>query len=140
MPQRLTRALAQRTAAGACGLRRSLLLGIPLAVLAGCSATPQRTHFDSLASYDRTFDIALGAMADQKMIFSVQDRRHGNIVAERNGDVVTATLQPQLDGTIRVTFNAPNPPPADPELLKRVITAYNERMAQQSRILPTGTL
>jgi hypothetical protein len=140
MPERLIRAVAHRPTTGAPGLRRSLLLGIALAALAGCSTPPQRTHFDSLASYGRTFDIALGAMADQKMIFSVQDRRHGNIVAERNGDVVTATLQPQFDGTIRVTFNAPNPMPADPELLKRVITAYNERMAQQARILPGGTL
>jgi hypothetical protein len=122
------------------GLWRSLLLCIALAALAGCSTPPQRTHFDSLASYDRTFDIALGAMADQRMIFSVQDRRHGNIVAARNGDTVTATLQMQFDGTIRVIFDAPDPTPTDPELLKRVITAYNERMAQQARILPGGVL
>jgi hypothetical protein len=109
-----------------------LLLALLLAALAGCGTPTLRTHVDSYASYDRTFDTALGAMADQKMILSVQDRRMGNIVAELKGDKVEAALQPMLDGTIRVTFTAPGEPHADAELLKRVVASFNARMAQLS--------
>ena len=101
-----------------------------LALLAGCSAPSQPSHFDSHASYNRTFEVATAAMADQKMIFGVIDRRHGQAVATLKGDTITATLQEQLDGTVRVTFAAPGPAPADPELLKRVIASYNARMAK----------
>jgi hypothetical protein len=112
--------------------RRRLLLGLVLAALAGCGTPAQPHHFDSQISYDRTFDIALAAMADQKMIFSAQDRRQGLVVAERNGDTIRATVQPQYDGTNRVTFSTPGDKPADAELLKRVIDAYNNRMAKLS--------
>jgi len=118
----------------------TLWLCLVLALLAGCSTRPQRTVFDSLASFERTFDIALRAMADQKMIFSAQDRRFGNIVAERNGDTITATLQMQQDGTIRVSFEAPGDKPADPELLNRVAAGFAERMSTQARVLPAGWL
>jgi hypothetical protein len=116
-----------------------LWLWLALAGLVGCGTPAQRTVFDSQASYNRSFDIALAAMADQKMIFSVQDRRFGTIVAERNGDTITATLQLQVDGTIRVAFSASDQP-SDPDLLKRVAAGFGERMSQQARILPPGTL
>jgi hypothetical protein len=90
---------------------------------------------DSLASYNRTFDAALGAMADQKMNFSVQDRRQGNIVGTLNGDTIIATLQPQFDGTIRVFFRSQTESATSAALLKRVVDAYNERMSG-ARLLP----
>jgi hypothetical protein len=108
--------------------RRSLLLTLALAALSGCAAPPQPNHFDSHASYNRTFDVATAAMADQRMIFGVIDRRHGQAVATLKGDTITATLQEQLDGTVRVTFSAQGPAHGDPELLKRVIASYNTRM------------
>jgi len=110
--------------------RRSLLLALAVAALGGCAAPAPPSHFDSQASYNRTFDAAAGAMADQKMTFGVIDRRHGQAVATLNGDTITATLQEQLDGTVRVTFSAQGPAPGDPELLKRVIASYNTRMSK----------
>jgi hypothetical protein len=62
------------------------------------------------------------------MIFGVIDRRQGQAVATLNGDTITATLQDQLDGTVRVTFSAQGQAHGDPELLKRVIASYNARM------------
>ena len=103
------------------------MLALALVALGGCAAT-QPTGFDSQASYNRTFEAATGAMADQRMIFGVIDRRQGQAVATLNGDTISATLQDQLDGTVRVTFNAQGPAHADPELLKRVIASYNARM------------
>lgn len=122
-------------------LRRRLLLGLALAALAGCGTAPQRTQFDSPISFDRTFNTAMGAMADQKMTFSVQDRRQGLLVAELNGDTVQATLRPNfLDSTVRVEFSAVGNQHADDKLLTRVIDAFRQRMAGQAHILPPGTL
>ncbi|MGL6111044.1 MAG: hypothetical protein ACRC2B_13200 [Rubrivivax sp.] len=144
MPARRLCAIADASSARALAVADRRTLGrmaswLALAAFVGCAAAPQRTHFDSLASYDRTFDSAVGAMADHKMTFSVQDRRHGNIVAALKGDTITATLEPLLDGTIRVSFSAQNQPPADPGLLTRVAASYELRMSQ-ARILPGGLL
>jgi hypothetical protein len=117
-----------RQQAAATVQRRALLLALALATLGGCAAPAQPNHIDSQASYLRTFELATAAMADQRMIFDVIDRRQGRAVATLNGDTITATLQDQLDGTVRVTFNAQGQ--ADPDLLKRVIASFNGRMGK----------
>jgi hypothetical protein len=114
------------------GMRPTLMARLLwLAVLAGCSAPPQPSHFDSHASYARTFEAATAAMAEQRMVLGVIDPRQGRAVGTLNGDTISATLQQQLDGTVRVTFSAQDPV-ADPELLKRVTAAYSARMAKAS--------
>ena len=121
--------------------RRRLLAGLALAALAGCGTAPQRTQFDSHLNFERTFNTVLGAMADQKMTISVQDRRHGLLVADLNGDTVQATLRPNfLDSTVRVEFSAMGDKHSDDQLLTRVIDAYRQRMTGQANILPPGTL
>jgi hypothetical protein len=108
---------------------RALLFWLALGGLLGCSA-PAPSHFDSQASYDRTFDVATGAMADQKMTFDTIDRRNGQAVGTLNGDTISASLENQRDGTVRVTFAAQKQTPGEIELLKRVIASYNARMAK----------
>jgi len=121
--------------------QRRLLLGLALGALAGCGTAPQRTQFDSHTSFERTFTTVMGAMADQKMTFSVQDRRQGLLVAELKGDTVQATLRPNLlDSTVRVEFSAVGDKHVDDKLLTRVIDAFRLRMAGQAHILPPGTL
>ena len=124
----------------ATGQRRTLLLTLGLVVLAGCASQSPRTQFDSPLSFDRTFNTVMGAMADQKMTFSVQDRRQGLLVAELNGDTVQATLRPNpLDSTVRVEFSAVGAPHGDDKLLTRVVDAYRQRMSGQANILPPRT-
>jgi hypothetical protein len=121
--------------------RRWLLAALALAVLAGCGTTQLATQFESHATFDRTFNTAMSAMSDQKMIFSVQDRRQGVIVAELNGDFVQATVAPQhFEGTIRVNFSAVGNQHADAKLLERVVESFKQRTAGQAHILPPGTL
>jgi hypothetical protein len=121
--------------------RRRLLLALALGAMAGCSTAPQRTQFDSHLNFERTFNTVMGAMADEKMTFSVQDRRHGLLVAQLNGDTVQATMQPNfLDSTVRVQFSAIGDKHTDEKLLMRVVEAYRLRMTGQARILPPGTL
>ena len=119
---------AGRTAAP--GLRRRVLGFAALALLTACSTAPLGVVNDSQLSYDRTFNTALAAVAEQKMIVEVQDRRFGQIVGTLNGDKVTVAMSPQLDGAIQVRFAQQGS--SDPELLKRVIASYNARMSNAS--------
>ncbi len=112
--------------------RRALLLGLCGALLAACGTTAPPTHFASMAGYNRTFETALGAMADQKMVFSVQDLRNGRIVGEVGGETLTATMEPMLDGTLRVSFVPQNDSPAALALQRRVADSYSARMSGQS--------
>jgi hypothetical protein len=122
-------------------LRRRLLLSLALGMLAGCGTAQLATQFESHATFDRTFNTAMSAMADQKMIFSVQDRRQGLIVAELNGDFVKATVAPQhFEGSIRVNFSAVGNQHADAKLLERVVESFKQRTLGQAHILPPGTL
>lgn len=122
------------------GRRRSLLLAVLAStVLAACGTASPRTQFDSQFSFDRTFNMVMAAMSDQKLTFSVQDRRQGLLVGELNGDVVQATLQPNfLDSTVRVQFSTFGTP-ADEQLLMRVVDAYRQRVSGQANILPQRT-
>jgi hypothetical protein len=112
--------------------RRTLLLGLCGALLAACGTSAPPTHFDSMAGYNRTFDTALAAMADHKLVFSVQDRRQGRIVGEIDGETLTATMVPMHDGTLRVSFVPQNESPAALALQQRVAASYSERMASLS--------
>ena len=112
------------------------LLVLLLSVLAACSIsppepTPGRVP-DSMVGYNRTFDTALGAMADQKMTISEQDRRNGRIVGELDGQTITTTLQPMRDGTLRVNFEPKDDSPEATALVQRLATSYNARMANLS--------
>ena len=111
---------------------RCLLLGLCTALLAACGTAAPPTHFDSHANFNRTFDWALGAMTDQKLVLSVQDRRGGRIVGETGGETITATLQPMHDGTLRVSFVPQNDTPAALALQRSVADRYMARTSGQS--------
>ena len=112
------------------GLTFGLMLWAALGLAAGCSTAPLGVVDDSQLSFDRTFNAAFGAMSDQKMIVGEQDRRNGRIVGTLDGDTITATLAAQHDGSIRVRFTQQGE--NNPELLKRVVGAYNARVANRS--------
>ncbi len=103
-----------------------------LATLGGCaSAQPGRVP-DSHVHFNRTFDAAMGALVDQKMTITQQDRRHGSIDAKAGSAVIAVTLRTLPDGAIRVAFEPQGDSSADPGLLQRVTDAYNARMSNLS--------
>lgn len=112
-------------------LRTGLAIAALAALLAGCVGAPPGTVSYSQSTYNRTFDAALGALADQKLVISEQDRRGGRIVAKEEGITLTATLEPLPDGSIRVSFRQ-QPEGEHPDLLKRVTQAYEARVSQRS--------
>jgi hypothetical protein len=100
-----------------------------LLALAGCATGQPASLSESQLGHNRTFSVAFGAMKDQKLVIGQQDVRTGIIVGTDAGVSITARLDELPSGAIRVTFRA-EPEGANPALLKRVIDAYNARMAQ----------
>lgn len=111
------------------------MLSPALLALSGCVGAPPGKTRDSYASFQRTYEAARGAMSDQQMTFSVQDLRQGKLVGSADGTTISATLDPQLDGTIRVLFVNEDAKPVDPGLIKRVVDAYNTRISA-GKLLP----
>lgn len=110
--------------------RRAAIVCVAAAWFGGCAGpapAPRPVQYSHL-TYERTYNVVVAALADQKLTLT-QDRRGGVVVGSDRGVSVTATLTPQIDGTTRVQFSQA-PEGSDPALMKRVTEAYSARMAQ----------
>ena len=115
------------------GLRWSMVLGVAF-LLNGCYY-PQPYVVAVPASspaqrFDRAWDAASGAMADQGVTITSQDRGAGVIRGARGATTVVATLQTLADGSIQVKFNTREATDADPGLIHRVSDSYERRMGR----------
>jgi len=115
---------ARIAALGAC-------LGVA-AALSGCVAYPYYPPGSYAPStFDRAYDAALGALSDQGLSITSQDRASGNIVGTRGAFSVAATVRPQADGTTQVAFTPRGEPAGqDAGVVQRVVSAYNARMGR----------
>jgi hypothetical protein len=82
------------------------------------------------ASFDRSWDAALGAAADAGVQVSSADRASGRITGSKAGAAVTILLQPRPDGSLQVVFDAPASRETNPTLNERWLTSYNRRMGR----------
>ena len=103
-----------------------------LAALPGCTyyvapGTPVPV-FPNPSTFDRSFSAASGAMRDQGLEISVEDRASGTVIGRQGEGTVTATLRQQADGSVRVQFNSRNT--RDPGLIDRVSLSYDQRMVR----------
>ncbi|HZI82927.1 MAG TPA: hypothetical protein VFF44_03385 [Casimicrobiaceae bacterium] len=78
--------------------------------------------------FDRAWTAASGAMYDQGVAITVQDRAAGVIRGERGGITITATLQAMADGSVQVKFNQSGASSSDPGLINRISESYDRRM------------
>jgi hypothetical protein len=78
--------------------------------------------------FDRSWAAASGAMSDQGLTITAQDRGSGVIRGERGGTTVTATVETLADGRVQVKFNSAGG--ADPGLVQRVSDSYDRRMGR----------
>ena len=76
--------------------------------------------------FDQSWAAASGAIVDNGLTITQQDRATGMIRGERGDNAVTATLEPLPDGRVQVKFNARG----DPGLLERVSNSYERRMGR----------
>jgi len=105
---------------------RALLLALALA-LSSC------TYYvapGAPASFDRSWDAALGALQDQGLELVVADRTVGVATGRRGAVDVTARVRSQPDGSVRVEFNTPGSGAPDRDLMERVSRAYDARMGR----------
>jgi hypothetical protein len=111
---------------------RHALLGILFALsLPGCVVyEPMGVQSIAPASFDRSWNAALGAAQDVGIAVSVADRNSGRIYGRHNAADVTIGVIPQADGSLRVQFDAKNLSPQDQNLNERFSTAYNRRMGR----------
>lgn len=77
---------------------------------------------------DRSWNAAIGALADQGVTITSQDRGAGVIRGTRGEITIVATLQTLADGSIQVKFNTSEPIGTDSDLVHRVSDSYASRI------------
>ncbi|HUP08244.1 MAG TPA: hypothetical protein VMU47_13890 [Caldimonas sp.] len=80
--------------------------------------------------FDRSWAAAGGAMSDQGLAITSQDRGAGVMRGERGGIAITATLVTMADGTIQVKLESSGATNTDPGLVQRVSESYERRMGR----------
>jgi hypothetical protein len=108
------------------GLAAALLIGGCVAYPYGYPAAPP----PGPSNFDRAWDAALGAAADAGVQVSSADRASGRIAGSKAGAAVAITLQPQADGSVRVSFDAPTSRETNPPLNERWLASYQRRMGR----------
>jgi hypothetical protein len=118
---------------------RNMLLQLRLALgflvlalsLTGCVVyEPVPAMASAPASFDRSWNAALGAAQDVGIAVTAADRSRGLIQGRRNTANATITLIPQANGSLRVQFDAQGLGPQDQGLEDRFVQAYNRRMGR----------
>jgi hypothetical protein len=114
--------------------RLSLALVAAAALVAGCVVSPYPYGYPTTgtapASFDRSWDAALGAASDAGVQVTSADRGTGRITGSKAGAAVTITLRPQADNSLQVGFSAPDSKESNPTLGERWTAAYNRRMGR----------
>ena len=113
-------------------LRRTLGGHILLALLlAGCVVyEPVAVMPGAPASFDRSWNAALGAAQDVGIAVTAADRSSGLIQGRHNAATATIAVIPQADGRLRIQFDARGLGPQDQGLEDRFVQAYNRRMGR----------
>src|SRR5262245_54062110 len=98
---------------------------------AGCTVyQPVPVYAPGPASFDRSWNAALGAMDDVGVQITSADRTTGLIQGIKDSFAVTSSVRMQADGSVRVEFNATGPTTLDPTLSARISSACDRRMGR----------
>ena len=112
-------------------LRRTLiclLAALPLGACVVYETAPMPSTVP--ASFDRSWNAALGAAQDVGIAVSSADRSTGWIYGRRGAGNVTIGVLPQPDGSLRVQFDTKGLAPQDQGLDAQFTQAYNRRMGR----------
>ncbi len=82
------------------------------------------------ASFERSWNAALGAAQDVGIAVTAADRSSGLIQGRHNAATATIAVIPQADGRLRIQFDARGLGPQDQGLEDRFVHAYNRRMGR----------
>ena len=82
------------------------------------------------ASFDRSWNAAVGALQGEGVVIKQQDRGAGVIEGTLGGLSVTARVLTQADGRVRVEFNTSGGGAASQQLAERISRSYDNRMGR----------
>jgi hypothetical protein len=82
------------------------------------------------SAYDRSWNAAVGAMRDQGVQVTREDRPAGRIEGRRGALAVKADVATLADGRVRVEFNTSGDLQQDPGLSDRISRSYDARMGR----------
>jgi hypothetical protein len=102
-------------------------------LLAGCTYYQTAPGYYSAkppGGFDRSWAATVGALEDQGVRITTEDRAAGIVRGTREGINVTANVRTQADGSVRVEFNTSGATSSDPELINRISRAYDRRMGR----------
>jgi hypothetical protein len=116
-------------------LKRRQLMVVSAMLLSSCVAyvpayTPVVSQPTTQQRFDRSWDAANGALYDQGLTITAQDRGAGVIQGQRGGITITTTLQTLADGGVQVKFASKGDDRADPDLVRRVSDSFDRRMGR----------
>ena len=98
--------------------------------LPACYTYPTPYGYATPASFDRSWEAAVGALADNGLAITSQDRDSGVVNGRRGAIDVMANVRSQPDGSVRVEFTARGDVKQDAGLVDRVSAAYDRRMGR----------
>ena len=99
-------------------------------LLSGCVVYEPVPAYQGPSTVDRSWAAALGAMQDQGVSITAQDRASGMIRGTRGSIAVSGVVRTQPDGRVRVEFSTPGGAQADPNLVDRISASYQQRMGR----------
>ncbi|HEY2561194.1 MAG TPA: hypothetical protein VGI48_15910 [Caldimonas sp.] len=113
-------------------LFRSIAAALVCIGMAGCVAYPYPEAQTVMvpASFDRSWDAALGAAADSGIQVTAADRANGRITGTKAGATVTIVVQQQSGGNLQVSMSAPDSRETNPTLNDRWLANYQRRMGR----------
>jgi uncharacterized lipoprotein len=108
-------------------LLAAVLLSAACVVYEPVAVSPQLTVQQR---FDRSWSAAAGAMSDQGLTITAQDRGAGVIRGTKDGINIAASVQTLADGSIQVKFDQSGATSSDPNLIHRVSDSYDRRMGR----------
>jgi hypothetical protein len=116
-------------------VKRRHLVVVSAMLLSSCVAyvpayTPVVSQPTTQQRFDRSWEAANGAMYDQGLTITSQDRGAGMIQGQRGGITIITTLDTLADGSIQVKFASRGDDSKDPGLMRRVSDSFDRRMGR----------
>ena len=103
-----------------------LTLALAILALASCVVYEPVPYGMQPTKFDQSWAAASGALFDQGLTITTQDRNTGMIRGERGDTSVTVVLEPLADGRVQVKFSGKG----DPAVVERVSQSYERRMGR----------
>ena len=112
-------------------IRGLLALGLCTSLLAGCTYYGVAPGAPATAStFDRSWSAARGAMLEEGVRITEEDRSTGTLRGDRSGIGVLALVRTQADGSVRVEFKTVGATTVDPQLIERISASYDRQMGR----------